>query len=34
MMGSQGLAALDRFMLGSVSMRVVQHANCAVLVIR
>ncbi len=32
--GSQGLDALDRFMLGSVSTRVVQHANCSVLVVR
>ena len=33
-MGSKGLGAMDRFLLGSVSTRVVQHANCAVLVIR
>jgi nucleotide-binding universal stress UspA family protein len=33
-MGAQGLGALDRFLLGSVSTRVVQHANCAVLVVR
>jgi len=33
-MGAQGLAAIDRFLLGSVSTRVVQHANCAVLVVR
>ncbi|MEO5865342.1 MAG: universal stress protein [Nitrospiraceae bacterium] len=33
-MGAQGLGALDRFLLGSVSTRVVQHADCAVLVVR
>jgi len=33
-MGAKGLAAMDRFLLGSVSTRVVQHANCAVLVVR
>ena len=33
-MGAKGLAALDRFLLGSVSTRVVQHADCAVLVVR
>jgi nucleotide-binding universal stress UspA family protein len=33
-MGAQGLSAIDRFLLGSVSTRVVQHANCAVLVVR
>ena len=33
-MGAQGLGALDRFFLGSVSTRVVQHADCAVLVVR
>jgi nucleotide-binding universal stress UspA family protein len=33
-MGAKGLAAIDRFLLGSVSTRVVQHANCAVLVVR
>jgi nucleotide-binding universal stress UspA family protein len=33
-MGAQGLDAMDRFLLGSVSTRVVQHANCAVLVVR
>jgi len=33
-MGSQGLAAIDRFLLGSVSARVVQHADCSVLVVR
>ncbi len=33
-MGAQGLGAIDRFLLGSVSTRVVQHANCAVLVVR
>jgi len=33
-MGTKGQAAIDRFLLGSVSTRVVQHANCAVLVVR
>lgn len=33
-MGAKGLGALDRFFLGSVSTRVVQHANGAVLVVR
>jgi len=33
-MGAQGLGAVDRFLLGSVSTRVVQHATCAVLVVR
>ena len=33
-MGAQGLGAIDRFLLGSVSTRVVQHATCAVLVVR
>ncbi|MDN5942768.1 MAG: universal stress protein, partial [Nitrospira sp.] len=33
-MGAQGLGAIDRFLLGSVSTRVVQHAACAVLVVR
>ena len=33
-MGAKGLAAIDRFLLGSVSTRVVQHVNCAVLVVR
>jgi nucleotide-binding universal stress UspA family protein len=32
--GAQGLGAIDRFLLGSVSTRVVQHANCSVLVVR
>ena len=32
--GSKGLDALDRFLLGSVSTRVVQHANCSVLIVR
>jgi nucleotide-binding universal stress UspA family protein len=32
--GARGLAAIDRFLLGSVSTRVVQHANCSVLVVR
>ena len=33
-MGAKGLAAIDRFLLGSVSARVVQHADCSVLVVR
>jgi nucleotide-binding universal stress UspA family protein len=33
-MGAKGLSAVARFLIGSVSTRVVQHANCAVLVIR
>ncbi len=33
-MGAKGLGAIDRFLLGSVSTRVVQHASCAVLVVR
>ena len=33
-MGAKGLDAIVRFLLGSVSTRVVQHANCAVLVVR
>ena len=33
-MGAKGLGAVDRFLLGSVSARVVQHANCAVLIVR
>jgi nucleotide-binding universal stress UspA family protein len=33
-MGAQGLGAIDRVLLGSVSTRVVQHANCSVLVVR
>jgi nucleotide-binding universal stress UspA family protein len=33
-MGAKGLAAIDRFLLGSVSTRVVQHADCSVLVVR
>ena len=33
-MGAKGMDALSRFLLGSVSTRVVQHANCSVLVIR
>jgi nucleotide-binding universal stress UspA family protein len=33
-MGAQGLGAIVRFLIGSVSTRVVQHANCAVLVVR
>jgi nucleotide-binding universal stress UspA family protein len=33
-MGAQGLGAIARFLLGSVSTRVVEHADCAVLVVR
>ena len=33
-MGAQGLGAVARFLIGSVSTRVVQHANYAVLVVR
>jgi nucleotide-binding universal stress UspA family protein len=33
-MGAQGLDAIARFLLGSVSTRVVQHATCSVLVVR
>lgn len=33
-MGAKGLAAVDRFLLGSVSTRVVQHAKGSVLVVR
>ena len=33
-MGAKGLSAVARFLIGSVSTRVVQHANCAVLVVR
>ena len=33
-MGAKGLGAIDRFLLGSVSTRVVQHAHCPVLVVR
>ena len=32
--GAKGLGAIARFLLGSVSTRVVQHAHCAVLVVR
>ncbi len=32
--GAKGLGAIGRFLLGSVSTRVVQHANCSVLVVR
>ena len=32
--GSQGLDALDRFMLGSVSTQVIHHASCPVLVVK
>jgi len=33
-MGAKGLGAVDRFLLGSVSRRVVQHTNRSVLVVR
>ena len=33
-MGAKGLDAVSRFLIGSVSTRVVQHANCSVLVVR
>jgi nucleotide-binding universal stress UspA family protein len=33
-MGAQGLGAIARFLIGSVSTRVVQHSNCTVLVVR
>jgi nucleotide-binding universal stress UspA family protein len=32
--GSRGLDALDRFLLGSVSTQVIHHASCSVLVVR
>jgi nucleotide-binding universal stress UspA family protein len=32
--GAKGLGAVSRFLLGSVSTRVVQHARCSVLVVR
>ncbi|MCG3774585.1 MAG: putative universal stress protein [Nitrospira sp.] len=33
-MGAKGLGAIARFLLGSVSTRVVQHATSSVLVVR
>jgi nucleotide-binding universal stress UspA family protein len=33
-LGAKGLSGIDRFFLGSVSTRVVQHATCAALVVR
>jgi nucleotide-binding universal stress UspA family protein len=33
-MGPKGLGAIDRVLLGSVSMQVLQCANCPVLVVR
>ena len=33
-MGAKGLGTLDRVLLGSVSMQVLQYANCPVLVVR
>jgi nucleotide-binding universal stress UspA family protein len=32
--GSQGLSAIDRFLLGSVSEKVLRYAECSVLVVR
>jgi len=32
--GNKGLGALDRFMLGSVSTKLIQHATCPVLVVK
>ena len=32
--GSRGLSAVDRFLLGSVSQKVSQHAPCTVMVVR
>jgi nucleotide-binding universal stress UspA family protein len=32
--GAKGLGAVSRFLLGSVSTRVAQHAHCSVLVVR
>ena len=32
--GAKGLGAIARFLLGSVSTKVVQHSNCSVLVVR
>ncbi|MEP6889710.1 MAG: universal stress protein [Nitrospirota bacterium] len=33
-MGAQGLGAIARFLIGSVSTRVVQHSSCSVLIVR
>jgi nucleotide-binding universal stress UspA family protein len=33
-MGALGLGAIARFLIGSVSTRVVQHSSCSVLVVR
>ena len=33
-MGAKGLGTIDRFLIGSVSTRVVQHSSCSVLVVR
>jgi len=33
-MGNKGLGTLDRVLLGSVSMQVLQYAHCPVLVVR
>lgn len=32
--GSQGLSGIDRFLLGSVSERVLRHAHCSVLIVK
>jgi hypothetical protein len=32
--GSQGLDAFDRFLLGSISTKLIQHATCPVLVVK
>lgn len=33
-LGAQGLTGMDRFLLGSVSEKVLRHAPCSVLVVR
>jgi nucleotide-binding universal stress UspA family protein len=33
-MGARGLGAIGRFILGSVSLKVLQHSTCSVLVVR
>lgn len=33
-MGAKGLGTIDRVLLGSVSMQVLQYANCPVLIVR
>jgi nucleotide-binding universal stress UspA family protein len=32
--GSQGLSGIERFLLGSVSERVLRHAHCSVLIVK